>query len=204
MQLKLISFFWVVFLLILSTFSIFRDNDEGYASPLAVAEASTTSEAEKSSYSASPIIKNVPTRITIPRINVVSNIESVGTTKDGAMDIPKSAENVAWFESGVRPGEVGNAVISGHYGKKNNKISTFDYLHTLKKGDMVFIEDDNDNTIIFMVREVKRYPWKSKSDDVFISKDKKSHLNLITCEEVWDNESKSFSNRLVVFTDRIN
>jgi len=34
------------------------------------------------------------------------------------------------------------------------------------------------------------------------SSDAKAHLNLITCEGVWDKVSKSYSKRLVVFTDR--
>jgi hypothetical protein len=45
----------------------------------------------------------------------------------------------------------------------------------------------------------------SKDDrvqDIFSVKDGKAHLNLITCEGAWDAATQSYSDRLVVFTER--
>lgn len=144
----------------------------------------------------------LPVRLKIPGISLDSIIESVGVTSEGAMDIPKNQEDVAWFNHGQRPGEIGNAVIDGHYGWKSKKPSAFDSLYKLRVGDKIFVEDDKGVVIPFVVRETRRYDESSKASDVFVSKDGKSHLNLITCEGQWDKVSKSYPNRLVVFADK--
>ncbi len=148
------------------------------------------------------IISGVPMRLRIPGINVDSGIENVGLAPDGAMDVPKNRDNVGWFNLGSRPGENGAAVMAGHYGRKDGKGSVFDNLYKLRKGDKVYVKDDSGAIISFVVRESRRYDPKADVPEVFSSNDGKSHLNLITCEGVWDAVSKSYSERLVVFTDR--
>jgi len=143
-----------------------------------------------------------PMHLRIPEINVDADIEYVGLTSGGAMGVPKNQDNVAWFKLGQRPGEDGSAVIAGHYGLKNGKGSVFDSLHKLIKGDKLYIEDDKGKIITFVVREIKSYNPQADATEVFNSSDGKSHLNLITCEGTWDKISKSYSQRLVVFTDK--
>ncbi|MDO8408207.1 MAG: class F sortase [bacterium] len=144
----------------------------------------------------------LPVRLKIPSIHVDAPIEGAGLTSDGAMDVPKGPVKVAWFNLGPRPGETGSSVIAGHYGWKYRKGSAFDNLHKLRKGDKIYIEDDKGVTISFVVRESRRYDPKADASDVFGSNDGKPHLNLITCEGVWDKVSKTYSKRLVVFTDK--
>lgn len=144
----------------------------------------------------------LPVRLKIPVINIDSVVEHVGLAPDGTMDIPKNPDDVAWFQLGQRPGENGSAVIAGHYGWKDNLISSFDNLHKLKKGDKLYIEDENGIVISFIVREIKNYTSKADVSDVFSSYDDKAHLNLVTCEGVWNEIFKNYSGRLVVFTDR--
>lgn len=144
----------------------------------------------------------LPVRLKIPVISLDSIVESVGFTSDGAMGIPKNQEDVAWFNLGQRPGEIGNAVIDGHYGWKSKKPSAFDGLYKLRIGDKIFVEDDQGAVVSFVVRESRRYDQSSNAPDVFVSKDDKSHLNLITCEGEWDKVSRTYPNRLVVFADK--
>ncbi len=144
----------------------------------------------------------LPVRLKIPSINIDASVEYVGLTPDGAMDVPKERANVAWFDPGTRPGEIGSAVIAGHYGWKEGKASVFDNLYKLRKGDKIYVEDDKGAVISFVVRESRRYDPDADASDVFSSNDGKSHLNLVTCEGVWDEVSKSYSKRLVVFTDK--
>lgn len=149
-------------------------------------------------------VKNsrLPVLLKIPKIKVNSQVEYVGITSDGAMDVPKNIKNVAWFKLGVAPGEIGTAIIAGHYGWKNGKSSAFDNLSKLKKGDKLFVEDGKGNKIYFVVRDIKKYDAKADSKDVFNSSDNKSHLNLITCGGVWNKIEKSYASRLVIFTDK--
>lgn len=142
----------------------------------------------------------LPVRLRIPTISVDAAIEYVGVTSEGTMDVPKNPADVAWFNLGARPGENGSAVMAGHYGGK--KASVFDNLYKLRKGDKLYVEDEFGTTTVFVVRETRRYNPSADASYIFNSSDGKSHLNLITCEGDWDKVSKSYSERLVVFTDK--
>lgn len=144
-----------------------------------------------------------PVRLIIPKIKVDAVIESLGLTAEGAVDSPKDPAKTAWYNLGPRPGDNGNAIISGHYGPwKDGRKSVFDNLSKLKKGDKILVKDDNGISISFVVREIKRYDKNAQATEVFNSTDGKSHLNIITCGGVWSKVTRSYSQRLVVFTDR--
>lgn len=144
----------------------------------------------------------MPIRLTIPRIGVDAFVEYMGITSDGAMDTPTGPDTVGWFNLGPRPGEVGSAVIDGHFGWKNGVSAVFDHLSELQKGDLLYVEDGMGTTTIFIVREKRLYNPQTEAPSVFISSDGKAHLNLVTCEGVWDAVSKSYSGRLVIFADK--
>ncbi|MDO8655387.1 MAG: sortase, partial [bacterium] len=145
----------------------------------------------------------LPTRLKIPSIRVDAGFQYVGLASDGAMDAPKGPADVGWFNLGPRPGENGSAVIAGHYGRwKTGEGSVFDDLNKLSQGDKLYVEDEKGAVVTFVVRESRKYDPNADASDVFGSNDGKSHLNLVTCEGVWDKVSKTYSNRLVVFTDR--
>jgi LPXTG-site transpeptidase (sortase) family protein len=111
--------------------------------------------------------------------------------------------NTAWFNQSPRPGESGNAIITGHYGYwKNGKSTVFNNLNKLRKGDKIYVVDEKGVVVNFVVREIRNYNPDAVASDVFFSNDNKSHLNLITCEGVWNKVSKSYSQRLVVFADK--
>ncbi len=143
----------------------------------------------------------LPVRLQIPKINVDAVIESVGLTKDGAMVAPETPGNAAWYDLGPKPGEIGNAVIDGHSGWKNDIPAIFDTLHALHKGDKIFVTDTAGILTVFTVSEIRTYNPDADASGVFRSSDGKAHLNLITCAGVWNEATKNSSKRLVVFAD---
>lgn len=140
-----------------------------------------------------------PVRLKIPSINVDAAIQQVGVTSKGAMEVPNNTLDVGWFDLGPRPGEKGNAVIAGHFDGKNGEAGVFINLYKLKEGDKLYVKDSKGTSITFVVRESRIYD-PGYADDVF-SGSNSAHLNLITCDGVWDGAKKSFSKRLVVFSD---
>ncbi|MDO8524601.1 MAG: sortase [bacterium] len=138
----------------------------------------------------------LPMRLKIPEINVETNFEYMGLTLDGTMDMTKSLNNVVWFNLGPRPGENGSAVIAGHY------AGIFNNLHKLSKGDKLFVEDEKGAITAFVVREFQTYNPDADASKVFTLNDGKAHLNLITCEGTWNEISKTYSKRLVMFADK--
>lgn len=139
-------------------------------------------------------------QLSIPRIGIDAGVEPIGLTPDGAMGTPKNPANAAWFERGPRPGEIGSAVIDGHFGWKNGTAAVFDNLHQLQVGD-TFSVTENGIATRFVVRKLQTLGENDDAASVFLSHDGKAHLNLITCEGVWNKAHASYSNRLVVFSD---
>lgn len=144
-----------------------------------------------------------PVWLKIPNINVNAAIEQVSLTSSGAVGVPNGVGNVAWFNLGPLPGERGNSIIVGHYGwYKNGTPAVFNNISKLKPGDKLYIQDSKGATITFVVRELKIFDASEDASGVFSLDDGKAHLNLITCQGAWDKTQKTYSNRLVVFTDR--
>lgn len=145
----------------------------------------------------------IPVRLKIPKIGVNVKLEQVGLTSQGAVGTPKSQLNAAWFNLWPLPGEVGSAIIVGHYGVfKNGVAAVFNNLYKLKPGDKIYTEDKEGKIITFVVRKFQIYNSNDTAVDVFNANDNKAHLNLITCEGIWDKVSKSYSKRLIVFADK--
>ena len=145
---------------------------------------------------------SLPARLKIPQINVDAAIEYEGLTPNGEMATTTNPSTVAWYKLGQRPGDVGSAVISGHFGWKNNIPAAFDHLTKLQPGDRIFIEDETGMKVTFVVRAVQLYSRNDDAKSVFSSSDGKSHLNLITCEGTWNSATHNYSNRFVVFSDK--
>lgn len=142
-------------------------------------------------------------RLKIPIINVDAPIESVGLLADGSMEVPVNPAHVGLFNKGPLPGDIGSAVIAGHYGTwKNGEVSVFENLEKLSVGNIITIEDENGITTNFKVKEIKKYDPTANASDVFASDDEKSHLNLITCTGIWNAATQTYSQRLVIFTDK--
>ncbi len=140
-----------------------------------------------------------PVRLMIPAININADVEHVGVAPGGEMESPSNTVDVGWFKLGSRPGENGSAVISGHFDGKNGEAGVFTNLHKLKKGDKLYIKDDKGTTTTFIVRESRTYN-PGYAEEVFNLNDH-AHLNLVTCDGIWDKNKKNYTKRLVVFTD---
>lgn len=141
----------------------------------------------------------LPIRLKIPKIGVDTSIEYMGVTSKGEMEVPDNSINVGWFKLGPQPGEKGNAVIAGHFDGKNGEAGVFINLYKLALKDKIFVENSRGNSTAFVVREIKTYD-PGYVNSVF-SASESAHLNLITCDGVWNGAMKSYDKRLVVFTD---
>lgn len=142
----------------------------------------------------------IPMRIKIPKLEVDTHVEHVGQTKTHEMDVPKNAANVSWYVYGAKPGEEGNAVISGHYDTPSGKPAVFYKLKTLEPGDEVVVLSEDGRELTFIVESKEMHHYKTfPSEYVFFTKPGKN-LNLITCGGIWDKKEQIYNERLVVYT----
>ncbi len=147
--------------------------------------------------------RGLPVRLKIPVVGVDSAVEDALITPEGRMDVPANSVNVAWFALGPHPGEVGSAVIGGHFGIKNGVPFVFYNLDKLKVGDKIYVLDDKAETLAFVVRSTKSFDRNADATTVFTSSDGLAHLNLITCEGMWNQVNGNYPLRLVIFADAV-
>lgn len=140
-----------------------------------------------------------PIRLKIPAINVNAIIQYVGVTPQGMMEAPSNTVDVGWLKLGSRPGEKGSAVIDGHFDGENGDSGVFANLHKLKQGDKLYVQDDKGTSIAFAVR--KSHILDPGYADYVFSSNNGIHLNLITCDGIWDGVKKNYSKRLVILAD---
>lgn len=145
----------------------------------------------------------LPVRLEIPIIGVDSFIEDAYITPQGEMEVPEGTVDVAWFALGPHPGQAGSAVIGGHFGIVNGVPFVFYNLKKLKVGDDIYIVDDEGNTITFVVNSTSLFAANADAMSVFTSNDGLAHLNLVTCEGVWNEVAGEYPERTVVFTTEV-
>lgn len=147
------------------------------------------------------VTPEIPVKLIISKLNIDTNIESVGLDVDSAMDVPKDPQNVAWYNLGYYPGQVGNAVISGHFDDPNGNPAVFYDLITLKPGDEIKTIDAKNKEKSFIVAEVKTYSYMDFPLLEVFGAHNLSRLNLITCWGKWDAEQKTYLERVVVYSE---
>lgn len=141
-----------------------------------------------------------PARLLIPVIGVDASIIAVGKDAQGRMAVPDQVERVAWYRLGPRPGEQGNAVLSGHLDNYLQEPAVFWRLHELEVGDEVIVIDEADRRYTFEVVGKERYQYDGAPLERIFGFTIRQALNLITCEGIWDEQSENYDQRLVLYT----
>src|SRR6266568_4449538 len=148
----------------------------------------------------SSVAPGTPMSISIPKIQVHAVVESVGMDNRGRMDIPTNALDTAWYSPGYKPGMKGSAVIDGHLDRVTGAPAVFWNLKELSRGDLITVAENNGKSYTFAVNRIVRYPYNNfPIKEVFGATDIPM-LNLITCNGVWDKNTKNYSDRLVVYS----
>ncbi|MDB5160563.1 MAG: peptidase family protein [Candidatus Saccharibacteria bacterium] len=155
------------------------------------------------SVTAPAVVIASPVQLNIDSINVNAIVNPVGLTSTGDMDIDENPTQVAWYKLGPKPGEVGSAVIAGHYGWKDGVPSVFNDLNKLVKGDTISTVGEDGQVKTFAVNHTALYAPDQDATNVFTSDDGKAHLNLVTCQGSWNNSARTYTERLIVFTDYV-
>lgn len=145
----------------------------------------------------------VPVRIKIPRLGIDAFVEESGVGENGHMQVPSNYENTGWYKHGFRPGEEGNAVIAGHLDNSLGLAGVFYSLAELEAGDLIEVEDQNGDSLTFVVRDKELYDYLDAPMERIFGPASAAQLNLITCDGAWVDEVRSYDKRLVVFTELI-
>ena len=148
-----------------------------------------------------PVI--LPSRLIIAKIGVNAHIENLGQDENNNMGIPARWEDVGWYELGVRPGEVGNAVIAGHLDTDRGAQAAFFRLGKLETGDTVEIVNSDGKVLLFRVSEKVVYPYDQVPKEYLFGTADSAKLILVTCKGRFNRSSRNYTDRIAVFAELI-
>lgn len=151
-------------------------------------------------YSPIQVTTEVPLTLDIPAIHVHATVESVGLDSHRQMDVPKNPQDVAWYNLGSQPGEVGNAVIDGHVDTPTGAPAVFAKLKNVHLGDTIDVIERQHIKHEFVVTSIQDLPTAIFPTNRIFGPTTETRLNLITCAGTWDNNTSNYSERLVVFS----
>ncbi|MBI4136680.1 class F sortase [Candidatus Roizmanbacteria bacterium] len=171
--------------------------------PLISTVVSTVYEQQVPTITSAPIV-TLPIRLIIPKLGVDTVIEHVGLAPDDRMDVPKNADQVAWYNLGPKPGEAGSAVIAGHLDKPGGTPAVFYRLNELQSGDELIIMSQDMTQQTFRVVNTEVFDDATFPIDLVFGGTERRMLNLITCAGTFNRDTRLYSDRTVVFTEAIN
>ena len=137
-----------------------------------------------------------PVQLLIPALDVHRAIERVGVNRSGVLNLPVNSWNAGWYEGGPIPGAPGDAVIEGHAGYPG-KPMIFGRLSSLRPGDRIIVVLADGTRQLFLVDSMSIIAVGTSPPDMGMPYGP-PRLTLITCTGHFDQNSYSYSQRLVL------
>ena len=142
-------------------------------------------------------VSSPPTRVRIPAIGVDSALQALGLAQNGTLETPSAWQVAGWYAGGVRPGDIGPAVIAGHVDSVSGP-AVFFKLDKLKPGDAVYVTRANGSTVRFTVDSTAEYPKRTFPTEAVYGPSPVPTLRLVTCTGDFDYAARSYVDNLVV------
>ncbi|CCG03559.1 class F sortase [Blastococcus saxobsidens] len=146
-----------------------------------------------------------PVSVTIPAIDVTSDLLRLGLNDDGTVEVPplEADDRAGWYEPGPAPGEVGPAVLLGHVDSAEHGPGIFFDLGALQPGDEVTVAREDGTVAVFAVDRIEVHP---KDDfptlEVYGNTDD-AQLRLITCGGDFDSSVRSYEDNVIAFASLV-
>jgi hypothetical protein len=143
-----------------------------------------------------------PATVDIPRISAHSTLIPLGLDDHGALQVPdvRYPEQAGWYSLGVKPGQIGPAIIVGHVDGAG-RAGVFYRLKELATGDEINVSLADGRTLTFKVSLVEKvlksdFPTSKVYGDV-------DHpaLRLVTCGGQFDPIRHSYLSNVIVYAD---
>jgi Sortase domain len=160
----------------------------------AAAHAATTAPA-----TAQPtVIAAVPTRLTIPAINVQASVSPVETVH-GTLAVPDNPADVGWWAGGARPGaSSGSVVLDGHVDSPAGPGALF-RLIDLRPGDGIFVTAVARQVLRYTVIGRRAFTKAGPLPSSLFAVTGTPRLVLITCGGRFDRSTRSYQDNIALF-----
>ncbi|WP_345770477.1 class F sortase [Blastococcus saxobsidens] len=151
--------------------------------------------------SAPPEQVAAPVSVSVPAIDVTSDLLRLDLNDDGTVEVPPLGpdDKAGWYQRGPAPGAVGPAVILGHVDSAEHGPGIFFDLGALEPGAEVTVTREDGTVAVFAVDRVEVHP---KDDfptlEVYGNTDD-AQLRLITCGGDFDSGARSYEDNVIAF-----
>ena len=134
-------------------------------------------------------------RIVIPSLKIDASVVSKPYS-ELTWDLTSLGQDVAFLTEVPKQTTDMNSVFAGHVTVRNGSHGPFRYLWKMSPGDEIVLHDEN-LIYTYVVREqLLVYP----EDSYVLNDTPQPQVTLITCK-TWDEETKTYLRRLIVFAD---
>ncbi|WP_328594262.1 class F sortase [Actinomadura macrotermitis] len=142
-----------------------------------------------------------PVRLSIPSLDVQTELERLATGADGVLGTPRDPAKAGWYAAGVRPGDQGPAVIAGHVDSRTGP-AVFARLRELRRGAEVLVADARGRTARFTVDEVRVHAKAAFPTAEVYGPTPDAQLRLITCGGAFDRARGHYRDNVIVYATR--
>lgn len=162
---------------------------------------SETKVGEPGTYKVAP---DKPRVIRIAKIGVHARVVRVGTKANNQMMAPANIFDAGWYDASSKPGEAGAMVLDGHVSGPT-KHGVFYDLHKLVKGDVIEVERGDGTKFSYRVVASKVYDVDKVDMTAALTPVTagKAGLNIITCDGDIDTSGRHYTQRRIVFAEKI-
>jgi hypothetical protein len=134
----------------------------------------------------------------IPKLHVDAPIESLNFRTVSEEMAPLRWNDVAWYDLGPKPGDMGRSEIWGHL-DSTCCPAVFYELKTLRKGDSVEVRYKKGRPLTFRVQWSAEYPNTALPLRFMYGPSRDRGLLLFTCAGIFHYDGTGYDHKLIVY-----
>lgn len=169
-------------------------------SPSATPSAAAGTTTPGRSTASLPTVRDqaLPVRLLIPALDLDMELDAVGVTPDGQMEVPEDPDRAGWYRHGPAPGDGrGSVVLAGHIDDTAGP-GPFSRLTGASEGvEVVVVLADGTRTAYRVVGGEQVAKSDLAVDEIF-RRDGEPVLRLVTCTGDWSPRAGQYTDNLVL------
>jgi sortase (surface protein transpeptidase) len=143
-----------------------------------------------------------PTYVVVPKIKIKAPVEALDLSKHIPQKAPYRWGDVAWYNRGPKPGQVGHAAIFGHV-DSTCCPAVFWELKNLKPGDIAEVQYKGGASVKFKVMWSQNYANTKMPTKFLFGPSSQRAIVLVTCSGAFHSNGAGYDHKLVVYARMI-
>lgn len=139
-----------------------------------------------------------PVRLTVPAVGLEVDLDAVGVSADGQMEIPDDGDRAGWYRHGPAPDDDGGSVVVAAHIDTKQGPGAFRALTGVSEGDQVLVELADGRSVAYRIVGGEQVAKRDLPVDALFRRDGDPVLRLVTCSGDWSPAAGSYTANLVI------